>query len=366
MRKLLLSCLPFVVAVGLPSQATHLVGAGGLPDINAALAIASPGDRIHIATGSYPGFVADKGVTIRPVAGASVWIGGPGLPSVIAADVPAGQTLNLVALSMSAPVHVTGGRVTLDQCYYSGTRSALVVSDASVHLQNTTMVTGLSFTPVSTVIADNADITAVGCTLNCSQIVLIPVPTLDLTATRLHVSGGSIVQQAFAAGAAMRIAGGTHAWVADCDVQTAAPCPVDDQGGTVRFSRSPGLMSVNPACAAPVAGPPLLGVTRSSPLQPGGLFTLAFRGEPNGFVVVFASADVGKFDWAPLLEQPSWLDDLQSVSVTVILADAAGDSAASWSLPGNPAILDLALWFKGLGGPSWPLQVTPPIGGVVR
>jgi hypothetical protein len=38
----------------------------------------------------------------------------------------------------------------------------------------------------------------------------------------------------------------------------------------------------------------------------------------------------------------------------------------SWPIPAGPGIVDLQLWFKGLSGWTFPLQASPPAGGVAR
>lgn len=72
---------------------------------------------------------------------------------------------------------------------------------------------------------------------------------------------------------------------------------------TVRLDRCT-LTSNLAACTTGITTPFLLGVARTAPIVPGATFTLNYRTEPNGFVLVFASAELGTVGYGPLLEQP--------------------------------------------------------------
>jgi peptide deformylase len=164
MRFPLLLCPFFAVAVALPSQTTHLVGPGGLAQIRDALAIAQPGDRIHVQPGTYAHFTATVGVTIRALAPGSVVVrydtayAPPTCPFCVDEGptrfaIPAGQTAHVVGIHFeaSAPtivfapifhrVEVQSGRVHFEDCILATRRfQALQIAQAAqVHLNATTV-----------------------------------------------------------------------------------------------------------------------------------------------------------------------------------------------------------------------------------
>jgi hypothetical protein len=370
------SCLfAAVAAVGIPAQTTLLVGANGLPDVAAALALAAPGDRIDVEPGTYPPFQAAVGVTIRAIQHNTVEIRSSPMapPQLLTANVPAGQVLHLVGLRLGQPFGVLGGRVTLDRCDCRSSTTPLLVSNATVHLQDSEVFTGLSLPTQPALSITNSDLTAIGTWFDSSQLNTAPAPVIDANGARLHMSHCTVRLQAFGpvSGAALRLLGGSQAWLSDSAFNllispTSSFCAVAGVASTVRIDRCTGWQTTNPACLVPAAGATLVGVDRSGPLSPGGTFGLDFRAQPSGFVLVFASPQLGTVNWQPILEQPSWLDETQSFSTELLLTDAVGAASVAWQLPASPAIVGQTLWFKGISGFTFPLQGSPAVGGVAR
>jgi hypothetical protein len=248
-----------------------------------------------------------------------------------------------------------------------------LVSNATVHLQDSEVFTGLSLPTQPAVSMTNSDLTAVGTLFDSSQLNTAPAPVVDANGSRLHMSHCTIRLQAFGpvSGAALRLLGGSQAWLSDSAFALLIPptsslCAVAGVASTVRIDRCTGLPTTNPVCLVPTAGPTLVGVDRTGPLSPGGSFGLEFRADPNGFVLVFASPQLGTGNWQPILEQPSWLDETQSFSTVLLSTDAVGAASVAWQLPANPAIIGQTLWFKGISGFTLPLQGSPAVGGVAR
>jgi hypothetical protein len=365
------ACLFAVFAVGIPAQSTFVVGPSGLPDISAALALAAPGDRIHVEAGTYPPFQATLGVTIRAIGVQTVTISPLAMPlgGPMSADIPSGQSLHLVGLQLTT-MSILGGRVTFDRCHFNATGTNLVIANATAHLQDCRVSTGLGMSTQPALSATNADVTAVGCDFDSFHFPSSPAPTIAVTGSRLHFTHCTVRLQTPGTfpGAALRATGGSQVWLSDSTVvaPSASSCAIDSTGSTLRVDRCNGCQSANPSCSSPQAGPPLLGVDRAGPLTPGGVFALDFRGEPNGFVIVFAGSELATVNWQPILEQPSWLAESHSFSAALLLTDALGAASISWQLPANPAIADQVLWFKGIGGLTLPLQASPVVGGVAR
>lgn len=402
MLRTLALCLPFVAGVGLPSQTVHLVGPGGLPQIRDALAIAAPGDVVHVQPGTYAHFDAAVGVTVRGLVPGTVTIAydpayapancaisplsctGEGPTSL---RPPAGQMLHLVDLDFapSQPgasygrhgVLVSSGRVTFDRCTLRAyDRPALAVGSATVHLQDCLVqCLGSPGQPAPGLWARSSDITATDCRFPGTPaaavgVMQFPQPGIRLQASRLHgsnleVSGGQSVFPGTLAAPALQLDAASAVWLSDSTLTAGrGECALETGGGSVRLDRCT-LTSAAPPCPTGTTSPFLLGVERPAPLLPGATFTLRYRTQPNGFVVVLASFAPGTVDWGPLLEQPSWFAQNSSFGAGIYGADATGLATASWPIPGGP-YADLSLWFMGVSGSTLPLQVSPPVGGVVR
>jgi hypothetical protein len=404
MRNAVLS-LPIVVvfaAHAAPAQTTHLVGPGGLPQIRDALAVAMPGDVIHVLPGTYAQFDANVGVTIRALVPGTVTIAYD--PAFTPANCvafplacwstegptyfrpPVGQHVHVVGL-LFAPtwnasffwhsVQVTSGRVTFDECVIQiANRTALTVSQAAVHLQDSLVhcTSGFSGVPYPSFVASNAEITAIGCQIYGAQAAPVgtgqfPQPGLRLLGSRfqgsrLTVTGGN--QSMGTAGATALHADSTSsAWITDSTL-VAGPghCAIEGLVSAVHVDRCT-ITHDAPNCAAGTSWPFLLGVERTAPLQPGAVFELRYRTEPNGVVGIFASHLPGTVDFMPLLAQPSWLGENQWFTAGVVAADATGLAVATWAIPNGP-YSDLTLWFHGVSGFTFPLQGSALAGGVVR
>ena len=401
MRTVLFACVAGVLIVATPAQTTHLVGAGGLPQIRDALAIASPGDVILVQPGLYAHFAATVGVTIRALVPGTVDVeyqaafSPPGCltnqfcaafqgPTQLIA--PAGQTVHVVGLRflpnvvpalvpnifVRHRVAVSSGRATFDECELRATdMSALMIQNATAHLEGCTVeVLGTAINGYG-MIATNAMVTAIDTTFagNSTQVAFnLPGEGIRLQGSSLHgsnltVTGGSALPSG-TGGVAVRADGSSSLWISDSTLTCGTNgCPLVAPGAMGRITRSV-LSPVIATCASLPPGP-LLGVERPSPLLIGALFTLDHRTEPNAFVAIFASPDITSLA-VPLLEQPLYLSPATAFSATLVLADPTGFASASWFIPAVPAFVDQRLWFQSVSGLALPLQASPVAGGVVR
>jgi hypothetical protein len=381
-RKLLFACPFAVFAVGIPSQSTWVVGGpSGLLQIRQALAVAQPGDVIEVYPGTYAQFRAEVGVTIRAVSPGSVMIVpdpayyGPCLVCSHEARTllapPAGQSLhvtgltftNLSATGLSTWLEIRDGRVTLDECQVGGLAlapSACVrIEDAHVHLQNCVVTFPAYLSGFAGIQAVDSVVTAVD-----TQVQVLG-PFTNGHCLRLSGSTfqGSRLNLRSITESCVVAAGGA-VWISDSQISGGGTnhCTITGAVELARCTLSPPIA----ACGVSGSGTSLLGVGRPAPLQAGGTFQLDFQTTANGFVLVFAGPELAAESWAPLLVQPSWLQEATSFPVTLLLADAQGVASVSWPIPAGPGISNQKLWFKGLSGWSFPLQVSPPVGGVVR
>lgn len=382
MRNLLFACPFAVFAVGLPSQSTLVVGGPtGLPQIRQALAIAQPGDVIEVLPGTYAQFTANVGVTIRAVSpGSVVIVPDPQYygPCLLCGDEartvlapPAGQSLHVVGLvftnistaGVRTWLEVRGGRTTLDGCHVQGwaqaASAALWIEDAHAHLQDCSVYYQAYASGFAGIHALDSVVTAVDTRVQVGGPFTnghcLKLPGTTFQGSRLTLS--SISETCV-------VAGGAPVWISDSDIWGGSTnhCTIT---GAVELSRCT-LPTTPVACGLSGNGPSQLGIGRPAALQAGGTFQLDFRTEANGFVLVFAGPELATVSWGPLLVQPSWLQEATSFPVTLLLADAQGAASVSWPIPAGPGITNQKLWFKGLSGWTFPLQVSPPVGGVVR
>jgi hypothetical protein len=364
MRSVLLTSLfSVIVAVGMPAQTVRLVGPGGFPSIDAAIAVSSPGDIVEVQAGIYAGFTANVGVKI--VAGTSAQVQGN-----VVLSAPAGQTVELVECFLQSHVSVTSGRATLRNCQVQGGgQGGMVVSNASVYLQGTTVI-GTDFFGLGALYATNSAVTAVGCGFVGMSNLLMTEPPLRLVGSRFHGSactiGPGLPGVQFES--LLDASAGSQVWLSDSSVASArsGDCTLlvspDSFVRADRTSIPPGTGS---GCATATPGL-LLGVDLPQPLRTGQNFDITYRTAPNAFVFVFVGLSLGEVNHAPSLEQPSWLDNQTSFLASLAVADGSGVAAATFAIPGGSGIVNLSLWFEGISGLSFPLQASPPVGGMIR
>lgn len=342
---------------GLQAQSHLFVGPGGYPDIGAAVAAASPGDIITVAGGTYAMFAVDKGVTIRAGSGI-VQVNAGGGAGLTAWAIPTGQVLHVVGIEFKS-VQITGGRATFDDCFLTIIGGpALRVVNATVHLQRCYLNVFWAFSPAIQAMSSDLTVT------NTSVIASGFGPLIALDGSRLHANQCWLYHPNTKV---MRAQNGSTAWISDSTIESGDLCAFENVNSTIRTCRLtfvPGYYSSS--CGTDTPGL-LLGVDSQQPLRVGYPFSLAFRSVPGDVVFVFASPSLGTVDWLPLLEQPSWLDDQSSFVATALVTDVLGVANTNWAIPNNPALTNLTMWFKGVGGfPNLPLQATPAVGGIVR
>ncbi len=397
MRKILLAlCIvPWFTAVA-SAQTVHLVGPGGHAQIRSALAVAAPGDVIEVAPGAYAFFTASVGVTIRAQVPGTVSVGSDPafvtpncLPCyftdglTVFSPPAAGPTTHVVGIVFRADmvhtpsqsisrVAVLSGRVTFDDCDFGSQRHpALTVDAATVHLQDCSVASyspnfGL---PTDALFATNSVITAVGCSFAAVNVF----NTGNGAAGASLIGGvfhGAHVSFAGNASAPALRAAGTRVWIrngsfAAWQSGTTPRCAVEADPLLTELDQCTFVSSVGP-CATFAAPRPLLAAQRLAPAQVGAPITVRFDGAPNGFVAVFVGFALGTVDYGALLAQPSWLASSASFHLGIVLTDQAGTGSGTWQIPADPGLRGLPVWWKGVQGTSLPLQVSPPVGNLLR
>jgi hypothetical protein len=394
MRNPLLLC-PFVfVAVALPSQTTHLVGAGGFAEIRQALAVAQAGDRILVDPGTYAHFTATVGVTIRAVVPGSVVVrydtayAPPGCPFCANEGptrfvVPAGQTTHVVGVQFQAnpltgifaPIHhrveVQSGRVHFEDCLLNSRRfSALQIDQvAQVHLNDTIVggVGGLGNEGAFGVLVQGGTLTAVGSLIgggagfsnSVGAGLLVNGGTVHLSDCVLIGGGGSPFGLTFPA-----LQGVGSAWLHGCVLQGGG-CAVVWGGTQPDFDDCTFTSPTN--CGIPTGPfPSLVGVEQLDPLLLGASASQVWHTDPNGLLLLVASYGLGQTPMPGVLAEPSWLDQSSWFFLGAFAADAAGQLATSFVVPNVPQLSDSQFWLSAASWPVFPLRTSPPVGGVIR
>jgi hypothetical protein len=372
-----------LLAVAASAQATHTVGPGGFAQIDAALAVAAPGDVVLVQPGTYQPFTVTGPVTIRALVPGTVLVdvtfGGPVPPfwrSTV--TLTAGQVVHLVDLSIRV-LFLNGGTTTLDGCTVTGYQfwgeTAVRVQTGTVHLQDCTLSgsvgpfgggAGLSASDAMVTAVDSAFVGAdIGSPFDGpSAGVAIALQDSQFHGSRVTAQGGGGSTFVYPPRAALQATNST-VWISDSTLTGgtapggAQACPLLATSG--RFDRCT-LVPASP-CSVGIPGGPLLAVHRVAPMQSPGPLALEFQTEANGFVAVYVSTSLGML-MLPELEQSIFLDAANVVPLAFLLADSVGHAAGSWSIPAG--LVDATFWFQGVSGPTFPLQLGPVVGGVVR
>ena len=383
-----------LLAAGALAQTTHLVGPGGLAQIRDALLIAAPGDLVLAQPGTYAQFHCERrrddprrGAGHRRRAyDASV------LSPVCSSDPlclvvesrtritpPAGQTVHCEGLEFAAlpnpffanhAVLVAGDMATFAQCTLRATMlPALTVDQARVHLQDCTLECVGTASSSPALSATSAAISAVRCSLRGSQTTLaLPGPAVRLRSatlqgSQLQLLGGAVLFGG-PGGTALDLDAASSAWISDSQLTgSGTTCPVLNNGGSGRIDRSVLLPSLASCTSLPTAL--VLGIDSATPPQTGAPFVVDFRTAPNQLVGVYASSNLGSGALPGLADQPLGLDAGNAWLAGLVTADANGFASAAWTLPNGPFV-GVPLFVLGVGLAPPRLELSPPVGGVVR
>ena len=381
-----LKAIVFAVASALATslvtaQSTLQVGPGGYPDVTAALAAAVPGDVIEIAAGTYPAFQCSIGVTIRAAVPGTVTIvlDGSilvpnGFPMLFRA--PAGQSVRVVGLRFGMPSSFSPSAqpeitfacpVALEDCVFEQLSGGPLQGCGMLRINSGTFSHWQNVRVSGPGVLVDGKLTAVQCETRGMWLLGFTNNSVwvrgSLLASNCSFLGGSSGYNDGRAGIVVDLA--ARAWLSDCTIDrgtgAGVECSLVDLGGQVDLTRC--TSATTPACL-PVGSGAGLGVQRSGPITRVAPFSIDYRTNPGFPVAVLASFDLADAV-LPELVQP-WAAPQAAFSVAFGFANAQGDFSLSFTLPPAPSLQGLPLWFHGVGGGSFPLQVAPPVGGLVR
>ncbi|MBK8980079.1 MAG: hypothetical protein IPM29_29620 [Planctomycetes bacterium] len=386
-----------VLLLPVPAQSVLLVGPGGFPDITAAIAAASPGDVVRVASGRYGPFVCDKAVTIAALPGASVAVAPLPIPTSNFTTwfaVPAGQSARVRDIDFTNPfgaffvtsTFVSSGTVVFESCDFDGAlglTEVLLVQDASVALRDCSIDAGLTAFPNPAIRAVGAGIVAVDCRFVGSDMTfdggLHPGDGILASASSLHlvrcrVEGGDAnVTCAYPAGDGVRTNRGDLTWIADSVlVAGGGPCTpgghaLHNTGASpVRLARTTLVPSSGAAASiGPTAADALIGLAAATqPLLLGGPWRVDYRTVPHATLFVFASLDLMASPPAVTVET-TWLPP-PFAWFTTLVAGASGVATLQTTVPNVPALRELGVWLHAVDLASSPWHVAAPIGGLLH
>ena len=379
------------IAAGAMAQTTHLVGPGGLPQIRDALLIAAPGDIVLVQPGTYAQFTANVGVTIRAAVPGTVVVDldltvlpptCTGLcilaESATRLQPPAGQTVHCEGITFTSTpqssfvvhqVRADGGTVSFTNCTLrSNYNSALTATQARVHLQECTLEnlgTGNGWPALT---ATSTTVTAVRCVFRGSTgtatltNAAVQLRSASLQGSELQLFGGVMIFGG--GGAALDLDATSSAWISDSQLTGGGgACPVVNNGGSGRIDRSVLLPSLGSCTSLPSAL--VLGIDSTTPPQTGAPFVVDFRTAPNQLIGIYAGGTLGNGALPSLADQPLGLDTANAWFAGLVTADPNGFASAAWTLPNGPFV-GVPLFVLGVGLAPPRVELSPPVGGVVR
>jgi hypothetical protein len=121
-----------------------------------------------------------------------------------------------------------------------------------------------------------------------------------------------------------------------------------------------------PATTGPVLNGFLLGVSSPSQLALGAAFQLDFDTRPGLPVVVHGSLRIGPPVTMPVLAQPEWGFAGNSIVMAVLIGNSNGAASLTVPVPNVPAFAHVGVWFQAWSELNLPVQLCPPLGGVIR
>lgn len=380
----------------LGAQTTIQVGgAGGQPDIAAALAIAQPGDELLVQPGLYPHFLANIGVTIRAATPGTVDVDvdasslptpcGPACIQALETRLvpPAGQSLHVQGVNFRGALFQVGGgvscnrvringRVSMRDCSIRSTvlEPLVVESGSEVFLQGCSIVSDYPYSSTAHLWTKIASINgsrfaAVDCEFLMLDDLPLAVAAVDVSNCLFHGSGLRIERpNGTAIFQPLRINNST-VFLTDSQVVASSACAVEVGAGQLLLDRTTlvdGALATG--CVTGQVGGARLGVSDAAPPTGGAPYTVTWRTTPNTPVGVFFGPSL-QAGGVTGVAQNVWLPLATAQPAALLLADPAGVAIGVFPLPALVGMPRPQLWMQAISG-QLPLQVSPPVGGVLR
>ena len=341
------------------AQTTLIVGPGFYPNVDSAVAAASPGDIIRVLPGAYPSFAVNKGVTIHGSPGATF----SGIFPPIA-NVPLGQIAHFEGLQLPG-LGVNGGTISVDNCQI-GPNGMSTTLGAVVVMQGCTIQVVATLFPQPALGVTNSEVTLVDCSVVAISVnpLAAALPAIRVAngrfrGSRLNVTGPPGTAT-LPGGAAIGGELAHQVWVSDSTLASGDPAVCAITASTGRHDRC----VLTPNCSALASGL-VLGASRPLPLQNGVPWSAQFMAAPGMAIGVAAAPEFFAQSYVQL-EQSLLLPAASAFPLDVLVTDAQGVATGTWSVPAGPLFVDRVVWLQGFTGFAYPLQASPLVGGVVR
>ena len=392
-----------LLTTSLGAQTVHVVGPGGFAQIHAAIQAATNGDVIVVQSGTYEPFTLTKDLTITAAPSATVAV----VPPIVGITVLQPPTrAALVGLRFRPvigflyhPVQVLSGHVTMHDCVVEGTTSpatSLTVQNAAVAMQRCRIFGGPMPTGSTTVFAGgnalavvHGSVAAVDCEFRGGQLgfdsigvgghaLLVDDAVVHLVRCAAFAGGNSALLSTYPGGNGVHVATTSSVWIADSVVQggnghaTAGDAAIANFGTTAvviartTLTAGPGNPP-GPVTIGPLVTGPLLGHrSTTAPFVLGQTWQLDLRAAAGTSVLVVGSDRLAVATTIPLLAERAWLAPANLFVLGVGVTDATGALLLTLPLPTTPSLLHTTWFVQGVAGLAAPLEVSPPVGGVVR
>jgi len=386
-----------------PAQAIHVVGPGGFPQINDALAVAQPGDTIRVLSGGYLPFTVTVGVRIVAAGGVSI------VPSTLCScgqptrlSPPNGQTAYVAGLTFIPhfstslnyqTVVVTSGQVVFDGCTFNGPHPykgpyALWCSHADV------VLIGCSFAPWrSSVMVDQGSLCATGCTFHgtdpLSQGTLNQMAALDVVSSKVQLSHCTLrgystaVASMQVGGFGLRVSGSSDVWLTDCVVTAgdtasswvaAVPAVLNTSSRPVQYRNTTfvggwGYLPNNGGPPVRVQAPGVTGPAQPASLLGGHVTSptaIEYTAVPSSIVMIGLTFGVTPPALVPPVVQPLRLLGLPVFTFAIGTTSAGGVYAPPAFAPLSIAFVGTPVCFHGVAFDGVDFLAAPTLGRVVR
>ena len=384
------------------------------PQIAGAIAAAQPGDVVEVASGTYAGFLCDKGITIAAQPGAQVRVTTLVVLSPTNTEfvVPPGQLAKVSGLQFVNPgafspmtTEVTSGRVAFEDCSFEAPFIGILNETFGLRIRNAEVLLrncrctghtsppplggGGNSLPCTGLAVEQSTVVAVDCEFRGGRLLgdggVGAGDGLQATGSSLHLVRCTVVGGPSASlscwypnGHGLQVFAGVGTWLVDTTIQGGSHpgCPSGGDAlrnnGTVpvlltRVTAIPGVGTQQSGAA--IVGPvqPDTAVGLASPTQAaqlGAPYRIDYVATPVTLVALFLGDHF--VVQAPVVTvEPTWLPP-GAPFVGFLVTDAAGLASFQTAIPNVPALRYASLWIHAAAWPGPPLHAAPPIGGVLR
>lgn len=394
----------------IPAQIVHVVGTGGFPQIQTAIAAASSGDVIVIQSGVYQPFTLTKDLTLTAAPGATVDVVSPFALSPMLTVLQPPTRASIVGLRFRNPAFVASSNsqvrvlagtvafadVVFESHGYTQRLSGLLVQNANVAMQRCLVLGGGLAQTVLGGSGDGFDglevrhatVAAVDCIFMGGALGwdnvgrgghAVFVDDGNVQLANCIAIGGRYTGffAGYAGGDGVHIATTSRLFVADSQLQGGSSTWSPGGRGFANLTNVAAVQArstfvggagapTGAATVGPLATGPLIGFASVTPaITLGTTWTIDYRASPTTPLLAFWSDTLAPAV-TPLLVESTWLPAGNAQVAALGLTDAQGLLGLAFPVPSAPALLHRSLFVLAVAGLAVPLEAAPPVGGAIR